>query len=190
MKIVYLVHGWGGNDSSEKWFSWLKHELKKRKIGVISFNMPNTNAPKIEEWVNYLKNNVKKIDEETYFIGHSIGCQAILRFLEKLPENIKVGGGVFIAPWMHLDKNTIKEEGEQVVKIARPWIKTPINFNKIKKHTKKFLAIFSNNDPYVPLSDPKLFKEKLGAEIIIKKKQEHFHKTREIPEIIAKICSL
>lgn len=182
MKRVYLIHGWGGNDSSEEWFGWLKQELRKRKIEVISFNMPNTNLPKIEEWTGYLKNNVKKIDEETYFIGHSIGCQTTLRFLEKLPEKTKVGGCIFVAGWFNLIEKGYESEGDK--KIALPWIKTPINFEKIKKHTNNFLAIFSDDDPFVPISDSKLFKEKLNAKVIIKKRQEHFCNVKEIPEII------
>ena len=184
MKRAYLIHGWGGSDSSEGWFGWLKKELKDREIEVTSFNMPNTDEPKIKEWIGFLKENVKNINEETYFIGHSIGCQAILRFLEQLPENIKIKACIFVAPWMHLDKKTIEEEGEEVVKIAKPWIETPIDFEKVKKHTPNFLTIFSDNDFYVPLSDSEIFKEKLNAKIIIKNNEEHFNETKEIKEIM------
>ena len=72
MKKVYLVHGWGGSDSSEGWFGWIKGELKKRKIELIAFNMPNTNEPKIDEWVGFLKNNVKNVDNREYHEGS--GC--------------------------------------------------------------------------------------------------------------------
>ena len=182
MKKVYLIHGWGGSDSSEGWFGWLKTELKKRDIEIIGFNMPNTDYPKIEEWVGYLKNNVKNIDKETYFIGHSIGCQTILRFLEELPEDVMVGGCIFIAGWFDLIETG--DEAEEEKEIARPWVETPIDFEKVKKHTNDFLAIFSDNDPFVQVSESKVFKEKLGAEIIIKNKEEHFNQTQEIPEII------
>ncbi len=186
MKKVYLIHGWGGSDSSEGWFGWLKDELRKRDIEIVVFNMPNTDYPKINEWIGFLKENIKEtnLNEETYFIGHSIGCQAILRYLEQLPENIKILGGIFIAPWMELDKNTIEEEGEEVKKIAKPWMETPIDFEKVKKHTQKFLCILSDNDPYVPLSNEKFFKEKLNAKTIIKNNEEHFNETKEIKEIM------
>ena len=60
VKKVYLIHGWDGNSSSEPWFQWLKTELPKKNIEIITFDMPNTSEPKIEEWVGYLR---KKIDE-------------------------------------------------------------------------------------------------------------------------------
>ena len=183
-KIVYLVHGWGGSDSSEAWFGWLKKELLKKGFEIISFNMPNTDEPKIEEWVGYLKKNVKSINEKTYFIGHSIGCQAVLRYLETLKASIKINGVILVAPWIELDSNTIKEEGQEVIEIAKPWIETPINFKKIKTHTSNFLSIFSDNDPYVSLKEVKKFKENLNSETIVKKSEEHFNSTEKIPEIL------
>jgi len=183
-KKIYLIHGWGGNDSSEGWFGWLKQNLKEKGFEVIGFNMPNTDTPKIEEWLGFMKENIKDIDEETYFIGHSIGCQAILRFLETLDDNVKIAGAVFVAPWMELDKNTIEEEGEEVIEIAKPWEETPIDFEKIKKHSDRFLAIFSDDDPYVPLKEVDKFSEKLGAMTLTKNKQEHFNEVESIPEIL------
>ena len=184
MKKVYLIHGWGGSDSSEGWFGWLKDNLRENKIEVISFNMPNTDEPKIEEWVGFLEDNVKDFDGEIYFVGHSIGCQTILRYLEKLPENIKIKGCVLVAPWMELDENTISEEGEEVKEIAKPWMETPIDFRRVKEKCDRFLAIFSDNDPYVKLDQVDKFKNNLGAKIVVKNKEEHFNETKEISEIL------
>lgn len=180
MKKVYVVHGWGGSPSSEGWFGWLKKELSKKKIKLEMLEMPNTNNPKIGEWVSYMNRSVKEIDKKTYFIGHSIGCQAIMRYLEKLPENIKVAGSIFIAGFFNLPNLETQEER----KIAKPWIETPISFEKVKKHCANFLAIFSNDDPDVPVSDSELFKKRLDAKIILKENEEHFNETQEIPEIL------
>jgi hypothetical protein len=182
MKKVYLVHGWGGSATSEAWFGWLKEKLKEENIMVDALEMPESDYPRIETWVKYLDNTVKDLGEETYFVGHSIGCQAILRFLEKLPENIKIGGCVFVAGFFNLKEETYECEEDR--EIAKPWIETPISLEKVKEHTNNFLAIFSNDDPDVPVSDSEIFKEKLNAEIIIKENEEHFNKTMEIPEIL------
>jgi hypothetical protein len=183
MKKVYLIHGWGG-DSQQGWFNPLKKILEKEGIKVLAKDMPDTFNPKIDNWINKLKSDIKQPDEETYFIGHSIGCQTIMRYLEKLPENIKIGGCVFVAGWFHLTDETWDEEYTK--EIAEPWINTSINFDKIKSHTKRFLLIASEDDPYVPLSDSKLFKQKLGAEIMIEKNQGHIEELneREINKIL------
>ena len=177
MKKVYLIHGWGGSGSGG-WFDWLKKELDG-KAEVIAFNMSDTENPVIEKWVGFLQENVKNIDEKTYFVGHSIGCQTILRYLEKSEQGVRVAGCVFVAGWFSLN-GLEKEE----IKIAKPWLETKIDFEKVKKHCNKFLAIFSDNDPYVPLSDIKLFEKNLGAETIIKKNHEHFNNVEKIQEVL------
>ena len=45
--------------------------------------MPNPSRPEIDSWVSFLKEKVGKLDERTYFVGHRVGCQAIMRLLEK-----------------------------------------------------------------------------------------------------------
>lgn len=181
MKTIYLIHGWGGSDSSEAWFGWLKKEMKKKKFNIISFNMPNTNNPKIEEWVGYLEENIniKEIDEQTYFIGHSLGCQTIMRYLEKLHKHKRIGGCIFIAGFFDLI-NISPEE----IKIAHPWVTSKIDFGRILDHCNKFLAIFSNDDPEVHLDEAEKFKKNLGAKIIVKHNEGHFNNTKEIPEIL------
>jgi len=184
MKKLYLIHGWGGSPSNEGWFGWLRKECEKRNIQIEIPQMPNTDEPKIEEWVGLLE-TFKDINEETYFIGHSVGAQTILRFLEKLPEGKKVAGVAFVAGWFNLKEEIYGEEGEEETKeIAEPWIKTPINYDKVKSHTENFIAIFSDDDPYVPVSDEKLFRERLNAKIIMKENEGHFNESREIPELL------
>ncbi len=180
MKKAYLVHGWGGNGSGG-WFDWLKSELKEKGFEVISFDMPDTDNPKIETWVKFLEENIdiEGIDEESYFIGHSIGCQTIIRFLEKLHKHKRVGGCVFVAGWFDL----INLEPEEM-EIAHPWINSQIHFDRILDHCNNFLALFSSNDPYVHLDEAEKFKKNLGAKIIIKKNLGHFNETNSIPEIL------
>jgi len=161
---------------------WLKEKLEEKGFEVIVPEMPNPAKPKIEEWVGKLKEVVGNPNGETYLIGHSVGCQGVLRYLETLSEGLKIGGMVLIAPWMHLDKNTIEEEGEEVKEIAKPWMEIPISFENVKSHTDKIVCIFSDNDPYVPLSETELFKKFLDAEIIIEKGKGHFTSSDNVIE--------
>ena len=100
MKRVFIIHAWGFNPKMN-WYLWLKSELEKRYFEVFIPEMPNTDEPKIEEWISHLKKVVGKIDYDTYFVGHSIWCQTIMRYLER--ENVKVGNVVFVAGWFKLD---------------------------------------------------------------------------------------
>ena len=179
-KKVFLIHGWGGS-SEGGWFDWLKQELLKKGFEVKSFDMPNTWKPKIEDWVSYLeeKINFDDIDEQTYFIGHSIGCQTIIRFLEKLHKHKKIGGCVFVAGWFDLINLEPKE-----LEIAHPWINSEIHFDRVLDHCDNFLAIFSDNDPYVHGDEIEKFKRDLGAKIVVKHNKKHFNETEKIPEIL------
>jgi uncharacterized protein len=187
MKKLYLVHGWGGSDTNEGWWGWVKREAKRRGYNVISFDMPNPDEPMIEEWVGFLQDNVKDIDEETYFLGWSIGGQTIMRFLEGLPKGKKIGSVVFVAGWFNLMdtawESDVPEEIEEEKRLAKPWIETPIDFEKIKSRANNFLAIFSEDDPCVPLSDKELFEKNLGAKTIVKSGEGHFDASEEIEEI-------
>jgi hypothetical protein len=186
MKRVFLIHGWDGSPK-EPMHIWIKKNLESRGFGVYVPNMPNPSKPEIKSWVKKIEETVKLANKEDIFIGHSIGCQAVLRYIEKLDKNEKVGKVILIAPWMHLDKQTIKEEGKESIKIAKPWMETPIDFSKIKTHCNKFVAIFSDDDPYVPLSNINLFVNHLNAEILILKKKGHFdpsHNIDKLPELL------
>ena len=145
--------------------------------------MPDTDNPKIEAWVSRIEKIVSQCDENTFFVGHSIGCQAIMRYLEKsFPDKDEkiAGGAVFVAPWLTL--TGLESEEERIT--SSPWVNTPIDFEKVRTHAKKFICIFSDNDPYVPVENWEMFSKNLGAEIMIEKKIGHFSdddKTKELP---------
>lgn len=170
-KRVFIVHGWDGYPR-EGIFPWLKKELENRGYKVYNPAMPEPSNPRIDSWVKFLDEQVSVVDENTVFFGHSIGAQTILRYLELLPKNIKIGGAVFLAPWVNL--NPVAYEDSEDVAIAEPWIKTKLDWEKINFHSKKFIAIFSDDDPLVPISDSKIFDNKLGADVIIEHKKGHF----------------
>jgi len=179
-KRVFIIHGWDGYPE-EGIFPWLKTELQKRGFEVFNPLMPDPLRPTIETWVKHLKNQVGTTDENTFFFGHSIGAQTILRYLESLPKEVKIGGAVFLAGWVNLSDNA--NEVEEDKEIARPWIETPISWDKIKNHTNKFIAIFSDDDPLVSLSDAKIFESDLGAKIVIEHGKEHFSGSSGIKEL-------
>ncbi|MBI2122396.1 MAG: serine hydrolase family protein [Candidatus Sungbacteria bacterium] len=169
MKRVFIVHGIYGHPQ-EGWFPWLKGELSQRGFRVRILKMPRADKPEIGRWISYLAKAVGDADENTFFVGHSVGCQAILRYLERLPKGQKAGGAILAGGWFVLANLEPEEE-----KKLKPWIKTSVNFNKIKLRTNKIVAVFSDNDPYVPLNkNKKIFAGKLGAKIMIVNRKSHF----------------
>ena len=115
MKKIFIVHGWGGRPN-EPWLAWLKKELENRGMAVVVPEMPDPENPKIEAWVLHLSQVVGLPDANTCFVGHSIGCQTILRYLQTL--NTQVGQVVFVAPWFSLKEDSYESDEERA--IAKP----------------------------------------------------------------------
>ena len=182
MKNIYLIHCWDGT-ANDGWYPWLEEQIKSPNINFYRLAMPNTATPKIEEWVNKITAEVKSLDENTYFIGHSIGCQAIMRFLEN--KSNKIGGCLFVAPWLELLPAAIADK--ESYNIALPWLKTPINFANIKQLTNNIHCLFSDNDYWVAQDQAELFANKLKANIYCVSNKGHISQedgVYELPEIL------
>lgn len=188
MKKVYIIHGWDGSPD-EPLFVWLDKNLTDKDYEVKRLSMPNPETPVIEDWVSKIKEDVI-LDEDTIFVGHSVGCQAVMRFLETQDKNTKICGVLLLAPWMHLDQTTIEEEGEEVIELARPWMETPIDFEKVKNISNKITAIFSDNDVFVPVSEKDFFAKKLGAKTIMEHEKGHFSPAENISELQSALDSI
>jgi len=187
MKKVYIIHGWEGG-THEKQLIWLKNKLIDNGLEVVFKDMPNTNEPKINEWVNYLNEVILDINEDIYLVGHSIGCQAIMRYMEGLPDGKAFGGVLFIAGFFNL--TGLEDEEEE--RIAEPWLKSPIDFAKVKSHSAKFTSIFSDDDPFVPLDNVPLFEQRFNSQTIVLHAKGHLTAETqvEMPEVFEEIIKL
>ena len=183
-KRVFIVHRWDGSPESD-WYPWFKKELKKNNFEVYVLVMPHSENPIIEDWISYLRDSVGKPDQKTYLIGHSLGGQTILRYLEILPSERKIGGVVFVASFFTLKGLTSEEK-----KVAKPWLETPIDLARAKQQANKFVAIFSDNDPYVSLDNQDDFKNKLGSKIIVEHQKGHFNEAAGITQLPIVLKSL
>lgn len=160
MKRIFIVHGWDGG-SDKDWMPWVTAELKKLGHEVHCLDFPRTENPTIGDWVPFLSNAVGVPDKNTYFIGHSIGCQTIMRYLETI--DVKIGGVFFVAGWFDLE-NLEDAEAEEV---ARPWLEIPIDTGRVKHNTEFSITILGDNDQWVPYkTTKKKFEDLLGSEII------------------------
>jgi|SRR3989344_718914 len=188
MKTVYIIHGWSGSPN-EKIHIWLKSQLEEKGFEVVVPEMPYPDKPAIEGWVNKLKEVIEYPNENTILVGHSIGCQTILRYLEQLHPAVRLGKVILLAPWFTL--SDLETEEEKV--IAKPWIETQIRETDVIKHTPKITAIFSDNDPVVPMEENRrIFEERFNAEIIIESGKGHFTEedgVTEVPPVLNSILN-
>ena len=155
------------DDADGDWRPWIKTELEKLNFEVHIPQMPDIDTPIIEAWVNKLLEVTGTPDKDTYFIGHSIGCQTILRYLETI--NSPVGGAVFVAGWFNLENL----EDEETKETAKPWIEVPLNLEKVKSILTKSTLLISDNDPFGCFEENKEKFSKIGSKEIIVPNGKH-----------------
>lgn len=191
MKKVVIVHGWDGSPE-DSWYPWLKAELEKEGFEVIAPQLPNPGSPRINTWVPALAAAVGTADEQTYLVGHSMGCETIARYVEGLPEGQKVGGAIFVAGFF--ERLTDIGDDENSRETERDWLDTKPDFAKVRAHLGKSVAIFSDDDPFVPLENQDDFRDGLGSEIIIEHAKGHFNlrrdHTKELPLVLEKVLEI
>jgi len=185
MKRVIIVHRWEGL-ATDDWYRWLAGELEERGIETIIPQMPETDTPHIATWVPALAQAVGEPDKDTYLMGHSIGCQTIARYLETLGEDKSVGGAVFVAGFFKR-LTGFENEGAEVADIVNEWLTTPLDLAKVRSHLPRSVAIFSDDDPYVPMDNMDDFRDALGSEIVVLQGKAHMTPsgnppTTELPE--------
>ncbi len=186
MKRIFIIHGWSfGPDDA--WYAWAKSELEKKGYEVYLPKMPLSIAPIISLWVPCLRKIVGAPDENTYFIGHSIGCQAIMRYLATLPKGTKVGGAVFVAGWFQLANVT--DLASKI--IAYPWTHRSIDLAHVREVCQKTKVLLSSNESYGFVKDNKnTFEQELGAEVTILPDRGHFTDEKTLPEALEAVLKL
>ncbi len=164
MKNALILHGTGDNSESN-WFPWLKRVLEQKGWKVWLPDLPQSDKPNIQRYNEFIRDNEKwKFNKDSYLIGHSSGAVAILGLLEHLPKETVVDACILVSAfkddlgWEALNELFLK----------------PLNFEKIKKHAKRFIFIHSDNDPYVPVEHAQYLSQQLGGKLLVLSGQKHF----------------
>ena len=156
MKRVYIVHGYTGCPD-KNWFPWLKSELEKLGVSVVVPAMPNTNEPKLKEWLPHLQQTIGAPDSDMFLVGHSLGCPTILRYLESLENNQYVGGALLVAgfaePLPHLT--------ELDSFTTAPWKE-----EYARNRTEKLFILNSDDDEAVPFFNAEHVRDRFNAKLI------------------------
>ena len=95
-KQVYIVHGYMASPS-DHWFGWLKSQLEARGAQVTILAMPDSSDPDPAAWQRHLQQSVERHDGNSYFVAHSLGCIALLHYLQSLPAGTHIGGLLLVA---------------------------------------------------------------------------------------------
>lgn len=174
-KRVVIIHGYKGKPETN-WKPWLRHELEVNGMKVDVPEMPNTDHPIAAEWVAKLAETIGNPTEDTYLIGHSLGCITILRYLETLSGNQKIGGAILVAGF-----------GERFPKYKSgshdTFFDHTLHWQHIQDRCNDFVAIHSDDDPGVNVEQLDVFEDKLGAKVLREHGFGHFGSADGVFEI-------
>lgn len=179
MTNVLILHGTDATPNSN-WFMWLKGKLVGGGYKVWLPQLPGADKPNPATYTDFLLANKDfKINKDTVIVGHSSGAVEILHLLQHLPARTKIKGAVLVSAFNDdLGWESLSE-----------LFSTPFDFEKIKKHCSKFIYLHSDDDPYIPLDQPKYLMSQTGGDVIVFHGQGHFStevgpEFRQFPEIL------
>ena len=186
---VVIVPRWAGDPRSD-WYPWVTAELGRSHPGlrVDALALPNPSAPVIDQCVAALEAELG-LDlaalASTLLVGHSVGCQALMRYLaDQAP--VADGGPVptlvCVAGWW-----TIDEPWPAI----RPWLDTPIALPRLRANTNRVITLISDDDPFTRdwRANKATWEQRLDADVRLSVGGRHFNAAEE-PAVLELIRAL
>lgn len=165
MKNFFIIHGSFGN-SKEHYLPWLKNELEKFGKVVCEDFPIGVGVQTFESWSKTLDKYKNKINNDTVFIGRSIGPIFAIKYLMK--NNLHIDKMFSISGF----NNAIIDNGDYDIVNSTMFVD---NLKDFKNYCKHITCIISENDPYVKLKDLQEFANTIADKTINIKDGGHFN---------------
>ena len=164
---AFIFHGTGGYPE-ENWFPWLRKKLEKENCKVFVPHFPTPEGQSLESWMKVLDEYREHINENTIFIGHSLGGVFLLHLLPRLPHKTKAAFLVGTPIGVRSIKNYEQDKA---------FAGFDFNWEEIKKKSNTFVVFHSNNDPYFALENGEKLAKHLGVKLSFIPNAGHFNAT-------------
>lgn len=160
-KVILIPGNCGGSPKKDNWFPSVKKELEAANVKVIAEEFPDNDLARESSWLPFLINDLKA-DENTILVGHSSGAIAAMRLAEKQA----ILGSVLVGAY-HTDLNMVKEKLSGYFDRDWDW--------KSIKHNQQWVVLFaSQDDPWIPIEQPRYIHTQLNCEYHEYKSEGHF----------------
>jgi predicted alpha/beta hydrolase family esterase len=186
-----IVPRWSGTAQSD-FYPWLLAQpaVRARFGEILLPEIAQPGEPTIAAWVESLQQVTAGPGGpgqpgdlgRTYFLGHSVGCQAVLRFLERSSGNTPAAGVLCVAGWWNVDRPWDS---------IRPWIQTAMDVARVRATARRFHVLLSDNDPFTAdwRENERAWRERLGAEVRCVPGAKHFNAAEE-PAVLDALLAL
>ncbi len=176
---VLNLHAWGSG-SEDHYHPWVDKHLKSQEIKSVTPELPDTNYPVLEKWLETSYSNLLDNSENTVITSRSLSCWLGL----KIAETRKVRKLILVAPtlptkWWCKNIEQFCESKEQY-KMMMDFVNSGLDFEKVKDNVGELVVFLSLDDPYINLEDAeKFFQEYFPqARIIRIREAGHFSADR------------
>lgn len=185
---LLIVPRWAGRPESD-YYPWLLSCLNADHPGLFAearaLDMPRPELPDLETWpaaITQALGSDKDLLADTYILAHSVGCQALLRSLARLPEGTQVGGVLCVAGWWDID-----HPWDSIV----PWLAPIPHLERARDAMRQLVVLLSDNDPFTAnwFANRQLWEQQLGADVRIAAGGKHFNAAQE-PAVLALLLAL
>jgi predicted alpha/beta hydrolase family esterase len=175
---IVIVPRWSGHAGVD-WYPWIREQLADESPRVEVVELPRPSAPVIDECVAALGSALGTDPaalRSTLLVGHSVGCQALMRYLAslRLGSSDRPDGPALlcVAGWWAVDNPWPTIE---------PWISTPISLASLRANTSRIVVLLSDNDPFTAdwRANRLLWQERVGAQVEISSGGRHFNASQE-----------
>lgn len=150
IKVIFVPGNGGDGNTSYGWFPYVKNELEKQGIQVVSPVFPDGRLARAEYWLPFIES--LRTDENTILIGHSSGAIAAMKYA----EGHKILGSVLVSTYY----TDLGLESERLSN----YFNKPFDWQKIKENQKFIIQFNSTNDHFIPIEEAHFVHDKLGTD--------------------------
>ncbi|MFZ6185056.1 alpha/beta hydrolase [Nannocystis pusilla] len=188
MPRLLVVPRWAGTPRSD-FYPWLVDSLAAAPgrpfDPVVVADLPNPGTPRLDTWppaIARLLGDDPDVLRDTFVLGHSVGCQALLHALAALPAGSRVAGMLAVAGWWSVD-----EPWPTIL----PWQDNLPDLARVRAAVPRLTVLLSDGDPFTRdhQANAVLWRERLGAEVEVVPGARHFNASQE-PTVLAALLRL
>lgn len=169
MKRVLVIHGWGNRRHVNHWHRRLVKALREQGHAVSYPQLPNTDNPVLDEWLEVIANDYSMLNElegEFLVVGHSLGCLTWLNAVKNDVITRPVDRVLLVAP---ADPDLCADAPTFQLDLHDPQLRA-----KVHAASASTVCVGSDSDPWLPRGVVDTFATPLDVPTVIVQGASHF----------------
>lgn len=169
MKRVLVIHGWGNRRQENHWHRRLVKSLREQGHAVSYPQLPNTDNPVLDEWLEVIANDYSMLNElegEFIVIGHSLGCLTWLNAVNNGVITKPVDRVLLVAP---ADPDLCGDAATFQLDLNDPTLQ-----KRVHTASTTTTCVGSDSDPWIPRGVVETFAKPLDLPYVIVEGASHF----------------